>query len=167
LPHIEPSRAEGATHPAAARPAVNARPTAALLLAACAAVLGLAAWLSPDPRGLGTHQKLGTGPCGMLVMTGLPCPTCGMTTAFAHTVRGQWVRAAWSQPAGFLYALATIGCAIVCIITLVTGRVPRAIAARSPIVILFSVLAVLLGGWGFKLIAGLLDGSLPYAGVAL
>ena len=43
----------------------------------------------------------------MVVVWGLPCPTCGMTTAFAHTVRGRWLAAARAQPAGFVAAIAT------------------------------------------------------------
>ena len=60
----------------AARPS-RVRLYAALLLAACATLLGLAAWLKPNPAGLGTHRQLGFGRCGMLVTTGYPCPTCG------------------------------------------------------------------------------------------
>ena len=87
-------------------------------------MLALSTWLEPDPRGFGTHQQFGTGPCGMLIQTGLPCPTCGMTTAFAHTVRGQWGRAFWVQPAGFVLALATMICVGGAGWVLVRGRWP-------------------------------------------
>ena len=44
---------------------------AVVVMLVCLSVLGVAAWLKPDPRGFGTHQQLGLGKCGMLVTTGL------------------------------------------------------------------------------------------------
>ena len=58
------------------------------------AVIALAATLSPDPSGHGTHQQLGLPPCGFIYVTGYPCPGCGLTTAFAHMVRLEFVGAA-------------------------------------------------------------------------
>ncbi len=55
-----------------------------------ALVLMIAAWLEPSPTGMGTHQQLGLLPCGMLFFWQIPCPGCGLTTAFAHLVRGEW-----------------------------------------------------------------------------
>lgn len=46
-------------------------------------VLVLSAWLHPDARGFGTHQQLGLAPCSFHASTGIPCPGCGLTTAFA------------------------------------------------------------------------------------
>ena len=50
----------------------------------CATVLLIASWLTPDPRGLGSHTKLGMPRCEFEYRTGIPCPSCGMTTSFAH-----------------------------------------------------------------------------------
>jgi hypothetical protein len=124
--------------------------------------LGIAAWLTPAPRGFGTHQQLGAGPCGMLLLTGLPCPTCGMTTAFSHTVRGQWLRAFCVQPAGFLLALATIAAVFVLGGVVVKGRWPQAPLWLTPYRLFLVVLVLLVGGWAFKIAVGLADGSLPY-----
>lgn len=66
---------------------------------------GLSAWLSPDPRGHGTHQQLGLAPCSFLLFTGRPCPSCGSTTAFAHFVRGQWPSAIEANVAAFVLAV--------------------------------------------------------------
>jgi len=131
----------------------QARLLALPVLAVCLTVLGIAIWLKPDPRGVGTHEQLGGGPCGMLQWTGLPCPTCGMTTAFAHTVRGQWLRAFWAQPAGFVFALGTIVLAGVSGLALVRGRWPQ-VPYRwlSPNLLFGVLLALLLGGWVFKLL---------------
>jgi hypothetical protein len=58
-------------------------------------VLVLARSLHPDSRGFGTHEQLGLPPCGWLALTDLPCPACGLTTAFAHMARGD-LTGAWS-----------------------------------------------------------------------
>ncbi len=163
-----------ALHEASAAP-VTARPVtrpiavrlwATLVLVGCLAVLGLALYLAPAPRGYGTHEALfGTGPCGMLVMTGLPCPTCGMTTSFSHVVRGQWLRAFYVQPAGFMLALGTIALVVICIWTLIRGHWPlTTFWLINPYRIFLALLVLLVGGWAFKIATGLADGSLPYPG---
>jgi len=66
--------------------------------------LGLlcSAWLViPDPAGFGTHQQFGLPPCSFRVVFGIPCPSCGGTTSFAHFVRGQWLRAVQVNAAAF------------------------------------------------------------------
>ena len=68
-----------------------------------AGVLGTARLLEPDPRGFGTHTQLGLAPCAFARITGRPCPTCGMTTAFAWFVALiPWLLAgaAWGRPLG-------------------------------------------------------------------
>lgn len=75
-----------------------------------ALVLGLARWLEPSPAGVGTHLQLGLNPCVMLVLTGIPCPMCGMTTTFAHMADGQLLGALANQPAGVvLFAITVVG----------------------------------------------------------
>lgn len=65
-------------------------------------VLATAGLLEPDARGFGTHVQLGLPPCGFLALTGAPCPGCGLTTAFAHAVRGDLALAASANPFGLL-----------------------------------------------------------------
>lgn len=50
-------------------------------------VFGISLMLKPDPRGYGTHETLGLPPCGLKFVTDIPCPSCGMTTSFAHAAR--------------------------------------------------------------------------------
>lgn len=89
--------------------ALGERLIAALFAAGFLGILVLSAWLKPDPSGHGTHVQLGLPPCAMLQTTGYPCPSCGMTTAFAHAARGDLLNAARAQPMGALLAL---GCSI-------------------------------------------------------
>jgi hypothetical protein len=64
--------------------------------------------LSPDPVGHGTHTQLGLPPCGFLVVTGVPCPGCGLTTSFAHMIRFQIAGAFAANPFGVLLFCATV-----------------------------------------------------------
>ncbi|MFQ5806069.1 MAG: DUF2752 domain-containing protein [Phycisphaerae bacterium] len=135
---------------------------AALITLGCCALVGLAAWLRPDQRGYGTHQQLGFGKCAMLVTTGLPCATCGMTTAFAYAVRGRLDRAFLAQPTGLLLALATVAGALGGGWVVATGRT---LPFRTPIItpyrLFFGLLILLVGSWGFKIVVGFLNGTLP------
>lgn len=72
-----------------------------------AVVLGLAAWMEPAGAGHGTHTQIGLPPCGWAVVLGLPCPTCGMTTAFAHAADGRLLASLAAQPMGLALALGT------------------------------------------------------------
>jgi hypothetical protein len=149
---------EVAEAPPVVRSTAIARLWACVLLLASLALLCVALWVKPSPTGYGTHQQLGFGkyrlaPCGMLLTTGYPCPTCGMTTAFAHTVRGQWLRAIWAQPSGFLLALATMVTAAASAGTFVTGRNPlrTLILYVTPYRLFATLLILLFGGWFFRL----------------
>lgn len=71
-------------------------------------LLALAALLCPSPLGHGTHRQLGLPPCTFLVLFGRPCPTCGMTTAWAHLAQGQWGDAARANLGGALLGLGAV-----------------------------------------------------------
>lgn len=74
-----------------------------------AVVLAVAFRLAPAPSGLGTHQGLGLPPCAFLAATGIPCPSCGLTTAFAALAHGDLGLAARANPVGILlFALAVL-----------------------------------------------------------
>lgn len=80
------------------------------VVAASVAVLAVAAEIEPDLRGYGSHTQLGLPPCGFLLLTGAPCPGCGLTTAFAHGIRGQWAMAASANPLGLALFLIVCAC---------------------------------------------------------
>jgi hypothetical protein len=89
---------------------VQGRIFALCLSMGCLAVLLTAAALPPSPEGVGTHIQMGFQNCQFLKTTGLPCPTCGLSTCFAWFVRGNWLASIYIQPMGFLLALATCAC---------------------------------------------------------
>lgn len=69
------------------------------------AMLVVGAYLTPSPEGHGTHEQMGMPPCGFLIATGLPCPTCGMTTAVTLAAHRHPVQAVLTQPFGALVAI--------------------------------------------------------------
>ena len=53
-------------------------------------LLGICAWVQPDASGKATHQRLGLPKCLICQVTSWErCPSCGLTTAFCHVMRGQ------------------------------------------------------------------------------
>jgi hypothetical protein len=133
------------------------------VLVLSAAVLGVAVWLRPDPSGFGTHRQLGMGPCGILIRYKLPCPTCGMTTAFSNTVRGRLVAAIWGQPGGFALAVGTIAAAAGALYLLIVGRTPaRWRRWLDWYYVFWFMLVAILGGWALRLVLGLASGEFPY-----
>lgn len=88
------------------------------------AVLVLAAFLQPSGQGLGTHTSIGLSECGWITYFETPCPTCGMTTAFAHAADGRFLDSFLTQPAGFVLALATaVGVLLALYVALTGSRV--------------------------------------------
>lgn len=73
-----------------------------------ASLLVVAAYLRPSPLGFGTHQQLGLPPCTFVALWNLPCPSCGMTTAFANVVRGNLLAALRANVAGTILAVCAI-----------------------------------------------------------
>jgi hypothetical protein len=75
-----------------------------------AVIFGLAFWIKPygedgQPLSMATHTQLGMPPCNFIVMTGKPCPACGMTTSFALLVRGDLTASLKANWAGTLIAV--------------------------------------------------------------
>jgi hypothetical protein len=131
----------------------QARAIAAVVLVGGLGLLAVAVRLTPDSAGMGTHHQLGLPPCGMLVVTKLPCPTCGMTTAFAHTVRGQWIKAILAQPMGWVLAVATGMAVLLALRTLVAGKVWTLNWYRvSPTRLVFTIFALFLVAWAFRIV---------------
>jgi hypothetical protein len=78
------------------------------LLATACGVLAVALWLKPAACGYGTHTQLGLPPCGFLLVTHLPCPSCGLTTCFAYAIRLQFWKAFLANPFGLFAFFGTV-----------------------------------------------------------
>jgi hypothetical protein len=74
------------------------------------ALLAVAVCIVPSPKGYGTHTQIGLGSwklqqCSFKQLVGVRCPSCGMTTSWAHFVRGHWLQAVQANSGGALLAL--------------------------------------------------------------
>jgi hypothetical protein len=147
-----PASAAGAGHPA---PLYRPGPMiiAAVMLAISISILAVGAWLTPSPTGMGSHTELGLYPCGFLAYTGLPCATCGMTTAVSHAAHGQILTSFYVQPAGALFALTLACAAILSVYSLASGvsLAPLSQALWRPKVIIALAIFV-LAAWVYKII---------------
>jgi hypothetical protein len=74
------------------------------------AMLATAAWLSPSPQGIGTHQQLGLPPCTFVAWLGIRCPSCGMTTSWSYMLRGNVLGAIEANAGGALLAVTAAVC---------------------------------------------------------
>lgn len=92
-----------------------------VLFAVPTAVFVTAARLTPNPVGHGTHTQLGLPPCGFFVVTGLPCPGCGLTTSFSYLMHGDILSALRANPFGFLLFVVSFCCAVTAFLGLVRG----------------------------------------------
>lgn len=89
-------------------PKPAARIESAVVVALCLAILALYAVLAltePDPRGYGTHERLGLTACSWPQVHGMPCPTCGVTTAAALLLHLRPLAAFATQPFGAVLTL--------------------------------------------------------------
>jgi hypothetical protein len=130
---------------------IRNRTIAFAVLMGCSALFATAATLTPSPTGYGTHQQLGSPPCLMPLLMGLPCPTCGMTTSFAYAARGHLMKAFHAQPAGLAIAL-TLACfLLISVRVLWTGDIAFLQFRPKPIRTALLVGGVLLAGWAYKI----------------
>ncbi|MBN1488402.1 MAG: DUF2752 domain-containing protein [Phycisphaerae bacterium] len=143
------------------RPIVG-RVWAVLIAGACAGTLALAASLRPDPTGFGTHTQFGWSACGFLVQTGYPCPTCGMTTAFADFATGHPIRAFMHQPMGLILAAGTAVVGIVALAAAISGRVLGVNWYRvNPVRVVWAFVVLFIGSWAYLIVIGRVSGTLP------
>jgi hypothetical protein len=69
-----------------------------------------------------THRQLGLPPCTFYWVTGLPCPSCGMTTSFSHLAHGSISDSLRANPAGTLLAVGALTAIPWCLASAVWGR---------------------------------------------
>ncbi|MFM7052014.1 MAG: DUF2752 domain-containing protein [Planctomycetota bacterium] len=127
------------------------RAAALVVLLATGLLLAVAWWLEPSRHGFGTHRALGLPECSWPARFGVPCPSCGMTTAFALATKGRLLASFAAQPMGCLLAIATGMAAVGSAWTLATGRsvwpvFERMWTARAAWAL--GILALL--AWGYK-----------------
>lgn len=131
--------------------ALRVRMVSALLVAIFGTMLGFGLYVNPNAK----HPQLGLPPCGFYTVTGVPCPTCGYTTAVSHVAHGQWIAALLAQPAGASLGFLAVAASLLGVMGLVTGRWfgPSAFFLGWNLRrLLIAAILVVLAGWGYKVV---------------
>jgi len=116
----------------------------------CLALFSVAASITPDPSGAGSHTQLHLQPCQFVTRVGIPCPTCGMTTSFAWFVRGNLLASLWVQPMGLALAIVVAMTFWLALYMAITGKPAWRLLSTIPgriWVPAMMTLAVLAWGW--------------------
>jgi hypothetical protein len=163
----EPRREVARTGPPrTARPVPNTGRIVRLSLltvgALLAVIFGIAFWLNPydadgAPRTMATHTQLGMPPCNFVVMTGKPCPACGMTTSFALLVRGDLKNSLHANWAGTLIAVVWALTMVWAVASGIRGRPLFIPPGRGELYLTTAVgvvLTLMMARWGVVLISG-------------
>lgn len=123
-----------------------------ILFIALAAAVAAGWYLTPDPSGIGTATQLGLPPCGLIQTRDFPCPTCGVTTAFAHGVRFDLASAFMAQPLGLMLALvAYLGGAVALLFALAGWSVRPYLDRVNWRFAFLAFFVFALACWGFKI----------------
>ena len=131
------------------------------------ALFVVAACLNPyqedgSARRMETHRQLGLPECTFKRITGLPCPSCGMTTSFALTIRGDLVNGVQANSVGVLLALFLLVAIPWCIGSAFCERTLfiRSVE-RSMMVIVIGLLSLMLLRWVLYIALMRWTGSAP------
>ena len=114
-------------------------------------LLLLARFLSPNPDGIGTHQQLGLPPCTFVGMFGVRCPTCGMTTSWAHFTRLQFASSWQANPGGLCLAIVALCAGTHAITSAVRGRYRSPLNAKWSVALTLAITALTLFDWASRL----------------
>jgi hypothetical protein len=110
---------------------------------AAAIALGLLAARVANP-----DRPLPFDVCALKILTGIPCPTCGLTRSLCHALRGEWAASLGYHPAGVLLAAALIGWMVWSAAEARRGCVVAGVARRRlSVALLTSGAAVSLVSW--------------------
>jgi hypothetical protein len=103
------------------------------------------------------------GYCGFKQKYGLPCPTCGMTTATLAFSKGKIFQAFYAQPACALLCCLLILIALAALITAVFGKyfcfIERFIYEVKVRYIILALIIIIVAGWAVTLARALVSNN--------
>jgi hypothetical protein len=128
----------------------------ALVAVGGGAVLALARLVEPAGAGFGTHLRLGLPPCTFHLLTGHPCPGCGLTTSFCLMARGRAAEAFLANAMGpLLFALVALLVPISAFLAVRPVRLESLAGSQLAIVGTVALVAAMIVVWLVRLVAGL------------
>lgn len=82
--------------------------------------------------------------CPLRAVTGIPCPSCGLTRAFAHLGRGHWPEALKFHPFSPLLFILALALVVLLLLELATGKafIANPLRSRRGIYVLFALVVV-------------------------
>ncbi len=102
-------------------------------------------------------SRLGFAPCGFYLYTGLPCPTCGATTAFTWVIHGHPWMGIKTQPFGAATAFACVALLGMSLVGIVTAGVPAIrLSRRSSFGLVLAIMSLIIGAWLYKILLTML-----------
>jgi hypothetical protein len=110
-----------------------------------------------NPRTMATHTQIGMPPCNFVVLTGKPCPSCGMTTSFALLVRGDVVNSLKANWVGSTICVLWALTLVWAVASAAWGKMLFVPPGRGELVftiIVGAVVFLMLARWGVLLLAG-------------
>lgn len=140
------------------RASLNQRMIAAIVCLSIAGFFGIFAVAGHYKVDMGSFL----GRCGFKQNTGLPCPTCGMTTAALAFAQGKILEAFYIQPAGgLLYSIAVVAAVLAFIISVFGINFHFLMRFFSEVKIRYIVIAlviIILAGWAVTMARALATG---------
>jgi hypothetical protein len=125
----------------------------AIMVIGLLAIFTAAAWIRPydedgTPRTMATHTQLGLDACNMVVMTGKPCPACGMTTSFSLLVHGDVLASMNANWVGTILALSWMALMAWGLISVIRARIIWPKYGEIGVTVgMFAILVMLVVRW--------------------
>jgi hypothetical protein len=138
------------------------RLTGMLTAVPCWAILAVGLSLTARSKGDGTHTQLGLDACRMMVVDGVPCPTCGLTTSITAAAHGDFGASASANVFGTVLFFVLILVGSIGIVQAVVGRdILGRIFRRRWWFFCGLLITGILAGWAIKLAIGYNTGQYP------
>src|SRR5262249_12530118 len=109
---------------------------------------------------MGIHTQAGLPPCIFQLVTGVPCPSCGLTTSFALLVRGDVRNSVRANGVGTVLALFWLALIPWSLASAIARKYFVIMSAERALLIAVALfVALLLGRWAIVLGLGWWSGS--------
>jgi hypothetical protein len=128
----------------------------------CWTILIVGSFLTASSKGDGTHTQIGLPACRSMVVDGVPCPSCGLTTSITSAVHGNFGASLRANVFGTLLFFALVLAGVIGLVQTASGTdiLGRIFRRRWWF---FSGLLItgILIGWAIKLAIGYNTGQYP------